>query len=222
MFLNEFDNPYPSFHYSKELIDLIVEHSLKVSYPPNKTLLDPNHVHEELYFIKKGRVRITLNSADGKEKIIAILGENALINAPIMISADYVNHYIITETPCVLYKIEKHMFWELHHTSELFRNFILYNITDNYFRLMHQIAFYSFNSCKERLYELLLISLDMQSATEDHWYKLDRQYSHNVIAKIIGANRFTVTRLINELSEEGKLRIIKNVIELKIAGSGAN
>lgn len=211
----DFDNPYPSFPYNEDLAELIRENGIKESYPPNKTIISPG-ADEAFYYIKKGRARIVLNSADGKEQILAILGENALIGAPTMMSKENVNYSIITEIPSVLYKLGKTAFWQLYKGSDLFKEAILNNITENYFRLMHQMEFQTFKSCKERLYELLFISIDENAPSEKNWYKLVRQYPQSVLAKIIGANRFTVTRLFHELSEEGKIRVVNNIVEVKI------
>lgn len=212
----DFNNPYPKFPYDEKLASLMQENGTKESYPPATTVISPDSA-PSLFYIKKGRVRVIITNVDGKEQIVAIIGENALVGAPAMMSKENVNYSIVTETPSVMYKLTDLDYQRLYQSSDFFKEVIVNNITENYFRLMHQMESQTFKSCKERLHQLLLISIDEESRSEDNWYRLARRYPQNTLAKIIGANRFTVTRLIHELSEEGTIRVINNSIEVKVS-----
>src|SRR5689334_14813022 len=95
-----------------------------IEYGANRTIFSQGNPADSLFYIRKGKVKISVISAQGKEAIVSILnvgqffGEGCLAGQPLRISSAN------TMTDCSLAKIDKtlmaRMLHERHGVSELF------------------------------------------------------------------------------------------------------
>jgi CRP-like cAMP-binding protein len=212
----DYESPFPIYSYSKDFKDLIHDAATKVTYPANKSLVFPFDTDHHFFYVGKGRVRISIMSIEGKERIQSILGEDTFFGSVFIIKNFNDSVYITTETECDIYQFNKDVFWKLINTSELFRTTILDNLSNIYLAKVKELESHSFKTCRDRLYKMLTTSVDYNNPTDKGWYKLRVQYSQTDMAKIIGANRFTVTKLLHALRDEGLIRILNNKIEIKM------
>lgn len=202
-----------------ELKQIIYQHGTKITYAANQLIFSPGDNIEGLFFIDKGRVRTVSINCEGEQKVLLILEKGSFINeAPLLDDRLAINNTIIsliTEIPTVLYKIDNETFGRLWNTSSIFRDTVSRSLSKKLYMALNHIVSLSFNTCKERLYELFSASVDKDSQTFEGWYKLKHQYTQYEMANIIGASRVTVTNLISELCEEGLIRIINRKIEVR-------
>jgi len=218
MILESFENPYPNFVYDHDLTELVHEVGIRKSYPANTTFMAPYNDRNQLSFIHKGKCRVFIASEDGREKILAILKENAFFGSTQMITGINDNLYIISDTPVVLYNIDQHTFIRLMDSSRIFRDTILHQLSNLFFATTKQLESCSFKTCKVRLYENLLKNMDEDSSPDGVWFPLKSKNTQSDLAKIIGSSRYTVTKLISELCEDGVIKIINNKIEIRPQG----
>lgn len=212
----DYESPFPVYSYSEEFKKLIRQAATKVTYPANKSLVFPFDTDHHFYYVDKGRVRISIMSIEGKERIQSILGEDTFFGSVFIVKDFNDSVYISTETECDIYQFNKDMFWKLINTSELFRTTILDNLSNIYLAKVKEQESQAFKTCRDRLYKMLTASVDYDNPTDKGWSKLKFQYSQSDMAKIIGANRFTVTKLLQELRDEGLIRMLNNKIEVKM------
>lgn len=215
MIFESFENPYPKFEYEWEMIDLVHELGVKESFPPGTTFHSPYLDTHKLYFIHKGRCRVFIASEDGREKILAILDENAFFGSTQLITRRNEDLFIVSDSPVVLYSLDDKLFWNLMNTNLKFRDMILHQLSNLFSATTKQLGSCTFRTCKERLYHILLKNIDESSSTDGSWYRLKRKVTQNDLSKIVGASRFTVTKLIGELSDDGLIRTINNKMEIK-------
>lgn len=215
MIFESFENPYPKFEYEHEMIELAHELGVKESHPPGTTFHAPYMDTNKLYFIHKGRCRVFITSEDGREKILAILDENAFFGSTQLITRKNEDLFIVSDSPVVLYSIDDKTFWHLMNSNLKFRDMILNQLSNLFSATAKQLGSSTFLTCKERLYRILLKNIDENSSTDGSWYRLKRKVTQNDLAKIVGASRFTVTKLIAELSDDGLVRTINNKMEIK-------
>ncbi len=218
MSLESFENPYPDFVYEQDLTELVHEVGNRKSYPRKTTFMAPYNDRKQLSFIHKGKCRVFISSEDGREKTLAILKENAFFGSTQMIAGMNDNLYIISETSVVLYNIAPHTFIRLMDSSRIFRDTILHQLSNLFFATTKQLESCSFKTCKERLYENFLQNMDKDSSSDGVWFSLRRKNTQSDLAKMIGSSRYTVTKLISELCEDGVIKIINNKIEIKPQG----
>lgn len=123
---------------------------------------------------------------------------------------------MVTETPTVVYKINKKLYNSLIKTSDDFRDKVIAGLSDNVSVLINQITNLSFTSAKERLYDFYLNSVDIDSSSDNVWYGLNTQFTQEDLASIIGVSRMSIYKIIKELCEEDFIRIINRRLEVKM------
>lgn len=209
---------YPIVSYEcQELHELMHQNGTKCSYPDKTIIVNSEDLVDDFFFIDEGKVRYLLSGIEGDEKVLLILDKGSFFGAvPILQKLPNAGLFVITEMPTVIYKINIDSFYRLLNTSAIFRNSLIKGLSKGFHRLMLHIESLSFNSCKERLYQLLCASTDKEVVVDECWYILKHQYPQNDIAKIIGANRVTVTKLIHELCQVGLIRIVNRNIQVKL------
>ena len=85
--------------------------------------------------------------------------------------------------------------------------------------LTAEIGNLSFNSCKTRLMRIYCSQVEGASLSEDgKWFCLDGKLTHNELAAAVGSARVTISKLINELCDDGFLRIINRRSQVSVDG----
>lgn len=205
----------PFYHNScSELRNSINQHGEKVSYPSKTRILGPGDQVNHIYYIDSGRVRYYAVSPDGDEKILMILEKGSFFGEGPLFSENTPLISVISETPTILYKLDKTKVNNLFDSSLVFRNSILKCLSNKILILMNEVENLSFSSCKSRLLKLLCSSVDKDKSIDGNWYKLKIQYTQHEMANIIGSTRVTVAKLISELCEDHKIRLINRKIQV--------
>ena len=156
---------------------------------------------DSLFYIRRGKVKLTVISPQGKEAIIAILGageflgEGCLAGQPVRIAT------AVAITDCTLDKIDKllmqRMLHEQHEISELFvKQLLLSNI-----RYEADLVDQLFNSSEKRLARILLLL--------SHFGKDSRaevvvpRVNQDTLAQMVGTTRSRVSHFMNRFREHG-------------------
>lgn len=83
--------------------------------------------------------------------------------------------------------------------------------------MRHEIESLVFDPCKQRIFQLLCSIIDKTTLAEGNWYDLQAHYTQYEISTIIGSARVTTSKLINELCNEGRIRILNRKIQVSKA-----
>ena len=83
--------------------------------------------------------------------------------------------------------------------------------------LTREIDNLSFNSCKTRLMRIYCSQVDTGKIEDGKWYGLASKLTHNELAAIVGSARVTISKLINELCDDGFIRIINRRAQVNMA-----
>lgn len=168
------------------------------------------------YYLKKGRVKVVMTSADGMEKTLStasageILGEAAFFDKMPRISSAYAltNIEVIAVDEAKLLSLIK-------DNPELALALLEIQAT-RIRQLSSQIDAITFMKADGRIASLLL-----QSASSNIV-----NYTHEEIAGIVGVSRVTVSKILNRFKREGLLKtdygkiILINTVELKRISQG--
>jgi CRP/FNR family transcriptional regulator, cyclic AMP receptor protein len=128
-----------------------------LEYTANRIIYRQGDPAEALFYLRQGKVKITVTSQQGKEAIVAILGageffgEGCLAGQPLRVST------AVAATDCTVARIEKarmaHMLHEQHEISELFVTHLL----SRNIRYEEDLVDQLFNSSEKRLARILLL-----------------------------------------------------------------
>ena len=156
---------------------------------------------DSLFYIRRGKVKLTVISQEGKEAIVAILdsgeffGEGCLAGQPLRMST------AVSITDCTLDKIDKslmvRMLHEHHDISELFVQHLL---TRN-IRYEEDLVDQLFNSSEKRLARILLLLSHF--GKESKAEKVLPHVNQDSLAQMVGTTRSRVSHFMNRFRENG-------------------
>jgi CRP/FNR family transcriptional regulator, cyclic AMP receptor protein len=181
-----------------------------------------------LFFIQKGKVRLTVASDTGKEATLGILseadffGEGGLSGQPLRMSS------AMAVTDCVLLHVEKKMMMQtLSLEPKLSAMFVKYLLKRN-IRYQDDLVDQLFNSSEKRLARLLLLmaQFGQEGVSEMTVPKL----SQETMAEMVGTTRSRVSFFMNRFRKLGfinydagdNLRVNSSLLNVVLADDGTS
>jgi CRP/FNR family transcriptional regulator, cyclic AMP receptor protein len=156
---------------------------------------------DQIFYIQKGGVKLSVLNKLGKEAVIAVLGptqffgEGCLLGLPVrMATAMAVTH------STVLAIKRDEMLRELHAQRALADRFLSYLLTRS-IRLEEDLVDQLFNSAEKRLARTLLLLA--RYGEQDQPQKLIAKISQGTLAEIIGTTRSRVNAFMNKFERLG-------------------
>jgi CRP/FNR family transcriptional regulator, cyclic AMP receptor protein len=172
-----------------------------VEYGADRRIFDQGQPADSIFYVRKGKVKLSVISKQGKEAIVAtlsageFLGEGCLAGQPLRMAT------ATTVIDCGLFRIEKllmqSMLHEKHEISELFVAHLLSRNARYEADLVDQL----FNSSEKRLARILLLLA--------HFGKESRAelvlpgVSQDSLAQMVGTTRSRVSHFMNKFRKLG-------------------
>ena len=173
-----------------------------VTLKKNDTAFVQGDIPDAIYFVKKGRLRITVTSANGKEGTITLVGPGEFIGENCMISAHPL--HLATATAMIdseLLKITKgEMLRVLRDEPKLSEMFIHFLLSRNA-RIQADLVDQLFNSSEKRLARILLLLA--QFGKESKPETVVPKISQELLAEMIGTTRSRVSFFMNRFRKLG-------------------
>ena len=180
----------------------------------NKTVFSQGDPADAIFYIQKGRVKLTVVSEHGKEAVIGIVessdffGEGCLAGQPLRMST------ATAMAECSILRLEKADIIRLLHAEPAFAEvFLKYLLTRN-IRIEEDLVDHFFNSSEKRLARVLLILANYRKGAAPE--PLVAKISQEMLAEMIGTTRSRVSFLMNKFR---KLGLIEYNGEIKVHGS---
>ena len=170
-------------------------------YPANSIAFAQGDAADCVFYIRQGKVKLSVVSEQGKEAVIAVLetgdlcGEGCLAVQPLRIST------ATTMTDCVMVRMEKASVVRAMHDNHAFCDFLLAYLLNQNVRLNDDLINHLFNSSEKRLARALLLLANYgKEVGEEHVIpKIDQQ----TLAKMIGTTRGRVSHFMNKFRRMG-------------------
>ncbi len=197
-----------------EIEALLCPHSVVLTVQPKQLISGLENPSEHFFYIKEGETSHLIVGSDGSEKLLFGLTEGWIFGESQMITDKEFQTHIIARSKCVLYQVPKSVFYELFNENPVFREFALRCITEKVMKLCSEMENLSFCSCKVRLKNLYCANVNKDELLDGGWYNVDCTYTHYELAVIIGSARVTISKLINELCDEGFMRMINRKAQI--------
>ena len=157
---------------------------------------------DAIFYVQKGKLRVTVTSANGKEATITLVGEGEFLGEDCMISAHPLRLSTATAmTECALLRISKaEMVRVLHKEPELSEMFTSFLLARNA-RIQADLVDQLFNSSEKRLARILLLLA--QFGKESKPETVVPKISQEVLAEMIGTTRSRVSFFMNRFRKLG-------------------
>ena len=171
------------------------------SFSKKETIFAQGDSSESVFYIRKGKVMLTVVSRTGKEATIGILnevaffGEGCLSGQPLHLCS------AIAMTDCSLMKIGKESMIEVLHREHAFSDmFVAYLLARN-IRYEADLVDQLFNSSEKRLARLLLLLAHF--GKEGKHKTVISKISQAILAEMVGTTRSRVSFFMNNFRKLG-------------------
>lgn len=167
-----------------------------------KTIFTQGDTSDAVFYVQKGKVRLTVTSPQGKEATVAFFGAGAFIGEESITGAQL--HRLTTaaaDTPATIVRIErKEMIRVLHEEPAFSEVFVSYLLARNA-RIQADLIDHLFNSSEKRLARalLLLAQFGKDGVPETVIPKI----SQETLAEMIGTTRSRVSFFMNRFRKLG-------------------
>jgi len=170
-------------------------------HPKNQTVFGQGDAAQAIFYVQKGRVKLTVVSKQGKEAVIAILGvgdffgEGCLAGQPLRMAT------VTTITECAIVRIEKVDAVRVLHDEPAFSEMFLHYLLSRNIRIEEDLADQLFNSSEKRLARVLLLLAKFRKDGKPE--PIIPKISQAVLAEIIGTTRSRVSFFMNRFRKLG-------------------
>jgi CRP/FNR family transcriptional regulator, cyclic AMP receptor protein len=172
-----------------------------VEYGMNRNIFRQGQSADSLFYIRRGKVKLTVTSQEGKEAIVAILGSGEFFGEGCLAGQLTRMATAIAMTECTLDKIEKplmaRMLHEQHDVSELF---VMHLLSRN-IRYEADLVDQLFNSSEKRLARILLLLAHF--GKESRAERVVPRVNQDTLAQMVGTTRSRVSHFMNKFRKLG-------------------
>lgn len=168
----------------------------EIELPKHQLLFSPGTPCEAIYFIEKGRVRVTRLSAEGKTVILALLGPGELIGDAAWESAEH-DSYAETLEDCRLYQIGREAFQNFIRENPEFGLRLIQIIGGRLKQAQARIEDLVFRQVPSRVARLLITLAESHGKVTPSGIRVEFPLTHQEIADMVGSSRVTVTQILN-------------------------
>ena len=194
-------NGYPVFNPETFLTQTGVGRTV-LSLKKNESAFAQGDRADAIFYVQKGRLRVTVSSATGKEATITLVGAGEFLGEECMLSAHPLRLATATAmAECVVLRIGKaEMVRVLHEEHKLSDMFVSFLLTRNA-RIQADLVDQLFNSSEKRLARILLLLA--QFGKESKPEAVIPKISQEVLAEMIGTTRSRVSFFMNRFRKLG-------------------
>ncbi len=170
-------------------------------HPKSRQIFLQGAPADAIFYIQKGKIKLTVVSKQGKEAVVAILGagdffgEGCLAGQPIrMASAS-------TMSECSIMRLEKAGVIRLLHEQPAFSELLLHHLLSRNIRIEEDLVDQLFNSSEKRLARVLLLLANFGKDGKPE--PVIPKISQETLAEIVGTTRSRVSFFMNRFRKLG-------------------
>ena len=174
------------------------------NYQKNQIVYSQGDSADSVFYIRKGKVKVTVISKLGKEAVVAIrgpdefCGEGALTGKPRRLAT------IIAISPCEIVRIEKETITRLLHLDSKFGDYFLTHLLTRTARVEADLVDQLFNSSEMRLARALLLLANYGNDVGQEPVAV--QVNQETLAALIGTTRSRVNVFMNKFRKLGLIK----------------
>lgn len=171
------------------------------THRPKQIVFGQGDVADAVFYIKKGKVKVSVVSRHGKEAVVAILdkgeflGEGCLIGQPKRLAT------ASTMTECEIMRIEKVEILRMLEDESTFSQIFISHIIARNARVEEDLVDQLFNSTEKRLARVLLLLANF--GKEGRPEPIVAKISQETLAEMIGTTRSRVSHFMNKFRSMG-------------------
>jgi CRP/FNR family cyclic AMP-dependent transcriptional regulator len=156
---------------------------------------------QAIFYLKKGKVKLTVVSKQGKEAVIAILGAGDFFGEGCLAGQPQRMSTVTTLSECSIVRIDKADTVGVLHDEPAFSEMFLHYLLSRNIRIEEDLVDHLFNSSEKRLARVLLLLANF--GKEGKPETVIPKMSQETLAEIIGTTRSRVSHFMNKFRKLG-------------------
>jgi CRP/FNR family cyclic AMP-dependent transcriptional regulator len=170
-------------------------------YDKNQKIFSQGDAADAVFFIQRGKVKITVLSEHGKEAVVAILSEGQFFGEGCLLGAEIRTTTSQTMEASVITSITKSAMLAMLATEPKFSEFFIAYLLSRNSRIEDDLIDQLFNSSERRLARLLLLLANF--GKEGGGEPIAVTLSQETLAEMIGTTRSRVSFFMNKFRKKG-------------------
>jgi len=171
------------------------------AFPKRQTVFAQGDSGDSVFYIQKGKVKLTVVATSGKEATIGILNEGAFFGEGCLTGQPFRLSCATAMTDCTVMRIDKKSMMDVIHRERAFSDmFVAYLLTRN-IRYEEDLVDQLFNSSEKRLARILLLLA--QFGKDGKPEAAIPQISQETLAEMVGTTRSRVNFFMNRFRKLG-------------------
>jgi CRP/FNR family transcriptional regulator, cyclic AMP receptor protein len=159
---------------------------------------------DAVFYIQKGKVKVTVVSEQGKEAVVAMLGTNEFFGEGCLAGQVQRIATVTTITESIVVRLEKAAIVRVIHQQPAFSEMFIAHLLSRSIRVEADLVDQLFNSSEKRLARLLLLLANF--GKEGKPEPVIAKISQETLAEMIGTTRSRVSFFMNKFRKLGFIR----------------
>jgi CRP-like cAMP-binding protein len=173
-----------------------------VELGPRETFFSQGDPADSVFYLQKGRAKVTVVSAAGKEATITLVTSGEFVGQGALAALPGLRLSTATAiTPCTALKIAREEMVRVMHEQPEFSNLFMKFLLTHSMRVQADLVDQLFNSSEKRLARILLLMAEFGEPGEHE--SLIPKISQETLAEMIGTTRSRVSFFMNRFREHG-------------------
>jgi len=190
-----------------------------VQLPPKETFFSQGDPADAVFYLQKGRAKVTVVSSAGKEATITLLGDGDFVGEEALSGAAELRLATATDiSACTALKIKREEMIRVLHEEHKFSDLFLKFLLNRTMRVQADLVDQLFNSSEKRLARILLLMAEFGKPGEPEQYI--PKISQETLAEMIGTTRSRVSFFMNRFRKlgfieyNGRIKIHKSLLNV--------
>jgi CRP-like cAMP-binding protein len=170
-------------------------------YAKNHTIFLQGDPADAIFYIHKGKIKLSVVSKQGKEAVVALLGPGDFFGEGCLAGQSVRMASATTLSDCSIMRIEKAGVIRVLHDQPAFSEVLLHHLLSRNIRIEEDLVDQLFNSSEKRLARVLLLLANF--GKEGKPELVIPKISQETLAEIIGTTRSRVSFFMNRFRKMG-------------------
>jgi len=193
-------NPRSSFDPKRFLVNVGDGRSVN-RHSKDEVVFSQGDPADAVFYIQKGKVKVSVVSEQGKEAVVAILGAKEFFGEGCLAGQSRRMATVVTMTEAVISRLEKEAVVRVLHQEPTFSEVFIAHLLDRNIRVEADLVDQLFNSSEKRLARLLLLLANFGQSEEPA--PMIAKISQETLAEMIGTTRSRVSFFMNKFRKLG-------------------
>src|SRR5579862_9140686 len=191
-----------------------------VEHRKNRAIFTQGDPAGAIFYIQKGKVKLTVVSDVGKEAVIAILANGDFLGEGCLAGRAVHRGTAIALTDCSILRVEKGTMVRLLHEQPAFSEMFVSYLLSRNIRIEEDLVDQLFNSSEKRLARVLLLLANF--GKEGNPEPVIARISQETLAEMIGTTRSRVSFFMNKFRKLGFIEYNRGLNGLHVHSSLLN